>query len=140
MGKAKLQILSLIAIFWSEIACADRFGVDEDGGYDSGATDHAGGNPLAALIAIVLSVLAYGYLFSSYQDWKNRRVGQENPPKLDGVTEWVVAVVGYLIVAVFISFPVLLVVKWVASAAVVRECWYLVYFPSFILLAYFRRT
>ena len=42
--------------------------------------------------------------------------------------------------AVFISLPIFLVIKWVFNSATAREAWNLIYLPSFALIVYLRRN
>lgn len=106
--------------------------VDGDGG--------DGGKSIMDIIFLICSIAAYAYLFSSYAQWKQRKITNDAPKVMNGAAEWGPAIVGYLVVAVFISFPILLITKWIASAAYVRDIWYWVYVPSFLLLMYFRRS
>ena len=119
---------------------ADRYGIYDDHeeyGYSGGG----GGNDFFGYTILFFgSIAAYLYLFSSYEKWKQRKENNEKPQPKDDMTDWAFTIIGYLVVAVFICFPILLIMKWVESAAVVREYWLWVYIPSFAVLTYLRRT
>ena len=83
---------------------------------------------------------AYFYLFDSYANWKNRRKNSEKPEPTDDATDWIFMLIGFAIVALFLCFPALLLTKWIAGAATVRETWWVFYFGFLGALYFYRRT
>lgn len=138
--KFKLRIVLVVLCFISNSVLGNPFAIEPEylrlDSYGGGVGD----DPIMDIIFLICAIAAYAYLFSSYKQWEQRKITNDAPKAMNGASEWGPAIVGYLVVAVFISFPILLITKWIASAAFVRDIWYWVYIPSFLLLVYFRRS
>ncbi|MGZ8947592.1 MAG: putative four-helix membrane protein [Methylococcaceae bacterium] len=120
------------------VALADNYEINDN--YEYGVSSGGGSDLLGHLLIFVGAIAAYFYLFSSYEEWKKRKVENEKPQKKNGTADWALTIIGYLVVALFISLPFLLIIKWVGSVVILRQYWLWAYTPSFIILAYFRRT
>ncbi len=118
---------------------SDRF-IDDDYEFYRNMGSGGGGDLLGFIVFIFLHLAAYAFLFHSYAMWKNRRKNNEKPKKKDNIVDWLFTAICYLIVAIFISFPIALIIKWSIDVRAMREYWPFVYIASFVLLAYFRRT
>lgn len=130
--KSKNFLLFCLIFLLPSAAFPDRF-ID----YDEPA---GSGGIFNFILFIFIHLASYAFLLHSYVMWMDRRKNNEKPKKKDDVMDWVFTIIGYLIVSVFISFPILLIIKWFFSVSVMREYMYFVYIASFSLLTYLRRT
>jgi hypothetical protein len=95
---------------------------------------------VSVIIVLILSIPAYYFLLSSYKQWKLRKLSKQNIYDNTDSNHWLLTLSGYLIVSLFIFFPIFLIFKALVSDNFARNIWYLIYIPSLLLLTFLRRN
>ncbi|HOW74359.1 MAG TPA: hypothetical protein P5102_13635 [Candidatus Competibacteraceae bacterium] len=130
----------LQAVLWL-ILCGWSFSVLARGYPNYGGTSLEPFEQLLVTIVILIgSVFAYGFLSSSISEWKQRQAmtaEQKASVQRDSLA-W--ALIGYLIVAFFLSAPVFFAIKWLGSRDLLIQTWYWVWTAAFVGLTFIRRT
>ena len=133
--KLKNLIITAASIF-SPFALADRYGVYDDPEYYGGG----GTSLIDGVGAIACTIFAYWYLASSYSQWKARKSTGEKVQRDDFIGDIVAPFIGYVILAFFISFPILMIMKAFGGVELVREQWFSVGAVCFGMVAFLRQT
>tara|TARA_Y100000780_G_C13658374_1_gene407457 strand:- start:711 stop:1088 length:378 start_codon:yes stop_codon:yes gene_type:complete len=108
---------------------ADRYGIHEDYGGSSGG-------PFDILFGIICSFAAYLFLSGSYQSWKLRRLNNEKIER----DNLLISLIGYAVVAFFLTVPIMLVIKMFGGAQAVKDLWVSIFALCYMIIAFLRLT
>ena len=127
----KYLYVVLLNLLLANIAFADRYGMYED------ADSYGGGSGIVGTLGIlIITVLAYWYLHSTFQDWKDRRKSKEKELTFD--FSWdTLFMIGFLsIIGIFIAFPVIMMFKFFGGVDAVDDVWATIWIISTSLVVF----
>ncbi|MGF1845390.1 hypothetical protein L4C39_19815 [Vibrio clamense] len=132
----KKVVTSVMLSLCSANSFADRYGVYDDPEYHSGG----GSGIFSVLGAIASSILAFWFLSSSYKEWKHRKLNGEKIERSDFVADIVAPCFGYILAAFFLSFPLVMLSKFIGIAGSLMDTWLTIGALCFGVVAFLRQT
>ena len=130
------SICSLLLCCFSSLAFADRYSIHENDNYSG----NSGFDIVSLLGAIACSIFAYWFLANSYAEWKARKVTDKKVERTDFVGDIIIPFIGYAVIAFFISFPIVMIIKFFGSVILVKSLWIYVGMTCFAVIAFLRQT
>lgn len=130
---------NLKSVFWfvllgiSNVVLAQRYDMEESYG---SSVDPV----LNFILSVGGTIAAYWYLGLSYSEWYQRKQ-MTSDERANVVKENLfLAIIGYLIVAVFLSIPIFFVIKLIGGYELFVQTRFFVWAATFSVLTYLRRT
>lgn len=128
----KKKFLVLLLSILPEICFADRYGVyDDSGGGGTGIFD--------ILVVIACVIFSFVFLACSYEEWRKRRESGEKVNR-SGFSNVIAILIGYSLIALFLSVPFLYAIKLYGGVAAVKDYWLPVGIVCFGVVAFLRQT
>lgn len=124
-----VRIFVFLVSFTNFPVLANRYDIHEDYGRNSGG-------PFDILLGIICSFAAYLFLSSSYESWKLRRLNNEKIER----ENILISLLGYTVVAFFLTVPVMLVIKMFGGVQTVKDLWVSIFVICYMIIAFLRLT
>jgi len=120
---------------------ADRYGMHAPS--DEYYVDFSGfsfNDIIAKLILFYIVYLSYKFLLNSYKGWSSRKLNMEKPDIPQSTSDWLLTIVGYLIVSFLLVFPILVTIKVMENSQALRDNWFWLQGTAFFAIGYLRKT
>ena len=132
----KNLIISILSLIIPIFAYADRYGIYDDPElYGSGRGVGIGG-----FIGSILCIgFSWWFIATSLTERKERRKSGIKVER-DGIGLLIISLIGYALVATFLSAPFLFIIKWIGGVSLVKEYWQAIIFTAFCIVTYIRQT
>ncbi len=136
--KSCLQlIIGSLLLTVSNYSYSDRYGIYEHSENVGGGSTI--GSFFSLIGAIIATVYAYHLLYMTYAEHRKRKESGEKIIREEIFFDYIAPFIGYAFWALLISFPILMIGKWLLDAHSIKEYWYVIYIPSFLLVSYLRQ-
>ncbi len=116
----KLKIhLFLVTSLPANFSYADRYGV-----YDDPEFYGSGSGFFSTIGILILTLMAYGYLYSSFSKWRIRKTNECKDDTIEYSWDFFIFLcIKNAVISIFIAFPAVMLVKSIGGVSSVNDYW-----------------